>query len=91
MKMRRVAVAILVPADEFVNNDAVITAVKDGFQEYMCGGAQNVSMLSDDEDDIVDFTDEKWKLLKADRGQVQLEQKVYGTQTGRMGGSKPRP
>jgi hypothetical protein len=100
MKMRRVVVEILVPADEFVNNDTVITAVEHGLQEYMWGATQDVYLLNG-KDDIVDFTDEQWKLLKADRGQVQLEQKVYGTiYTGgeykcrvrdKLDSSKPRP
>jgi hypothetical protein len=65
MKMRRVVVEILVPADEFANNETVITSVEDGLQNNMAwGSTQNVALLSIKEDDIVPFTHEEWKLLK---------------------------
>jgi hypothetical protein len=73
MKMRRVVVEILVPDDEFTSNEAVIAAVGDGLLQQAWGFRQDVYLLNG-KNDIVDFTDEQWKLLKADRGQVQLEQ-----------------
>jgi hypothetical protein len=62
MKMRRVVVEILVPVDEFVNNKAVIQAVEHGLEEHMWGSTQNVSLLSTEKNDIVEFTE--WQLRK---------------------------
>jgi hypothetical protein len=78
MKMRRVVVEILVPADEFISNEMVVAAVEVGLMDATWGAQRDVYLLND-KDDIVEFTDEQWNLLKADRGQVELEQKVYGT------------
>jgi hypothetical protein len=88
MKMRRVVVEILVPEDEFNSNAEVVAAVELGLVESMWSAQYDVYLLNDN-DNLVDFTEEQWKLLKEDRGQVQLEQKVYGTNTGRVYSSKP--
>jgi hypothetical protein len=87
MKMRRVVVEILVPEDEFASNAAVVAAVEYGVADATWGHQRDVYLLND-YDNLVEFTDEQWKLLKEDRGQVQLGSKVYGTKAWT---NAPRP
>lgn len=87
MKMRRVVVEILVPEDEFPSNETVVAAVETGLMDATWGAQYDVYLLNG-KDDLVEFTEEKWRLLKEDRGQVQLGSKVYGTKAWT---NAPRP
>lgn len=86
MIMRRVVVEILVPADEFISNAAVVAALEVGLMDATWCHQRDVYLLNG-KDDLVEFMDEQWKLLKEDRGQVQLGAKVYGTKAWSNGRS----
>jgi hypothetical protein len=62
MKMRRVIVEVLVDADEFADDKAVVTCLENGVQYGQFGSRYDVMVLR--EGAVVDFDDAQWARLK---------------------------
>jgi hypothetical protein len=64
MKMRRVVLEVLVPAEDYASNGAIVEAVEHGLLEHMWSAQQDV-LLRDTKDDLVEVNAAQWRAIKA--------------------------